>query len=38
MDSILGSKPIATISSTGAQNFSAIVSSETLSSEPQKKN
>lgn len=30
-------QPIATISSTGVQNFSANVSSETLSSEPPKK-
>ncbi|KAF0751672.1 trihelix transcription factor ASIL1-like, partial [Aphis craccivora] len=41
MDSVIGSKPymqpIATISSTGEQNFSANVSSETLSSEPPKK-
>jgi len=41
MDSVIGSKPymqpIATISSTGEQNFSANVSSETLSSEPLKK-
>jgi len=30
-------KPIATISSTGVQNFSTNVSSETLSSDPPKK-
>ncbi|KAL4083077.1 hypothetical protein QTP88_028407 [Uroleucon formosanum] len=42
MDSVIGSKPymqpIATIFSTGEQNFSANVSSETLSSELQNKN